>query len=261
MLGKSPAWQDAGGRAAVTSSQDERLCVAARLRQRRVLEAAPLSRLRRSGRGADQPPARRPLPRSGAVRVRAHLRAAPATGAGGGLAGDAPSRPSAAARPARRGPNVFARRALLGQREPDRATRSSCTSTTRRDELALGPFTFASARCRITRPRYAVELASDGGRQLTYSADCSPNNELPRVRARHGRAADRGDVAAPEANRKRGHLHPARGRRARAASARAQRLVLTHFSDELDPDWAWPRPRRRLAAGRARPRGRATTRV
>ena len=74
---------------------------AAGLRQRRVRQAAPAHRLRGRGRGRDLAPARRPLPRPGPVLVRAHLRAAPAAGAGGPLAGHRQPRAAGAARAAR----------------------------------------------------------------------------------------------------------------------------------------------------------------
>ena len=71
-----------------------RLPPAARLRQRRVLQAAALRRLRRRRRGRDLAPARRPLPRPRAVLLRAHLRAAPAAGAGRRLARAPTTRPA-----------------------------------------------------------------------------------------------------------------------------------------------------------------------
>ena len=80
-----------------------RLPPPARLRQRRVLQAAAVHRLRRRRRGRDLPPARRPLPRPRAVLLRADLRAAPAARPRRPLAGHRlPRLPGAARRrPAR----------------------------------------------------------------------------------------------------------------------------------------------------------------
>ena len=90
------------------------------LRERRVLEAADVLRLRRRRRGRHLPPARRPLPRSRPLRVRAHLRPAPAAGAGGPLARDRPPGAAGAARTARCGGELPSRRGRVGQRGPHR---------------------------------------------------------------------------------------------------------------------------------------------
>src|SRR5205807_420902 len=81
-----------------------RLRAAARLRQRRLRQAAQLRRLHRGRRRGPLAPARRPLPRPRPVLLRAHLRAAPAAGPGAHLAGH--RRPGAprAARAARERP-------------------------------------------------------------------------------------------------------------------------------------------------------------
>ena len=103
VLGKSPVV--AGRRRGLQRVPDRgrRHLAAARLRQRRVLEAAPVLRLHGRRRRAYVAPARGPLPRPGAVRLRAHLRAAPAAGPGCRISGhgqprSAPSDRSAAAR-------------------------------------------------------------------------------------------------------------------------------------------------------------------
>ena len=85
-----------------------RLPPAARLRQRRVLQAAALHRLRRRRRGGDLAPARRPLPRPRPVRLRADLRAAPAARPGRPLAGHRPPRAPGAARARRARPSCSA---------------------------------------------------------------------------------------------------------------------------------------------------------
>ena len=105
------------------------------------------------------------------------------------------------------------------------------------DELHVGPF--AIRFCEV--PHYvatnAVELSSNGGGRLTYSADCSPNEEL--VRFAHGTdmLLIEATLPRPERTGERGHLTPREaGEHGRRAAA--HRLVLTHISDELDPEWA-----------------------
>ena len=82
-------------------------------------------------------------------------------------------------------------------------------------------------------PANAVEFAGDGAR-LTFSADCGPNDELCAFAAGHRPAADRGDAAGRPTS---GHLTPEQAGE-HGARAGAKRVVLTHFSDELDVEWA-----------------------
>ena len=82
----------------------------------------------------------------------------------------------------------------------------------------------------------AVGVAS-GGRRLTYSADSSPSDEL----CAFARATDllliEATLPRPERDGPRGHLTPEEaGEHGRRAGAK--RLVLTHISDELDAEWA-----------------------
>jgi ribonuclease BN (tRNA processing enzyme) len=103
------------------------------------------------------------------------------------------------------------------------------------DELALGPL--AARFCEV--PHYtrthAVELATGEGRRLTYSADCSPNDQLPAFARDTDVLLIEATLPRPERTGERGHLTPREaGEHAREAGAR--RLVLTHFSDELDAD-------------------------
>ena len=161
VLGKSPSWQDVGGACSGYLVQRGRLRAAARLRQRRVLQAARARRLRRRRRGADQPPARRPLPRPRPVQLRADLRAASAARAGRrGGPGPSTRRARSCTRRSARQEFFRQRRRLLGQRGADRATRSPCTSTTAEDELTLGPFAVRFCEVPHYTLTYAVELTT-----------------------------------------------------------------------------------------------------
>ena len=102
------------------------------------------------------------------------------------------------------------------------------------DELTLGPLTARFCEVPHFTRTYAVEVANHSAR-LTYSADCGPNEEL----IRFGRDTDlmliEATLASPEASGDRGHLTPREaGEHGRRAGA--QRLVVTHYSDELDSE-------------------------
>jgi ribonuclease BN (tRNA processing enzyme) len=84
---------------------------------------------------------------------------------------------------------------------------------------------------------HAVELrAGDGGR-FTFSADCRPCDELVEFARDTDLLLIEATLPRPERTGIRGHMTPAEaGERARRAGAR--RVVLTHISDELDLEWA-----------------------
>ena len=105
------------------------------------------------------------------------------------------------------------------------------------DELEVGPFAVRFCEVPHYTPTYAVELAANGSGRLTYSADCSPNDDLVRFARDTDMLLIEATLPRPERTGMRGHLTPAEaGEHGRLAGAR--RLVLTHFSDELDSDWA-----------------------
>jgi ribonuclease BN (tRNA processing enzyme) len=80
-------------------------------------------------------------------------------------------------------------------------------------------------------PTNAIEVAEDGMR-LTYGADCGPNDALPAFGAGTGLLLIEATLPRPDD----GHLTPAQACE-HGARARARRLVLTHFSDELQSQW------------------------
>jgi ribonuclease BN (tRNA processing enzyme) len=80
-------------------------------------------------------------------------------------------------------------------------------------------------------PCNAVEVA-EGDARITYSADCGPNEAL--VDFARGTGLLLVEATLPESAE--GHLTPFEAGE-HAARAGAGRCVLTHFSDELDPAW------------------------
>jgi ribonuclease BN (tRNA processing enzyme) len=104
------------------------------------------------------------------------------------------------------------------------------------DELTLGPMTVRFCEVPHYTRTFAVELKGATGR-LTYSADCSPNEQLVQFARGTDLLLIEATLPRPERTGVRGHLTPAEaGDHGRRAAAR--RLVLTHYSDELDADWA-----------------------
>ena len=105
------------------------------------------------------------------------------------------------------------------------------------DELEAGPFRIRFCEVPHFTTTFAVELSSNGGRRLTYSADCSPNEQLVSFARGTDLLLIEATLPRPERTGERGHLTPAEaGQHARDAGAK--RLVITHYSDELDPEWA-----------------------
>jgi ribonuclease BN (tRNA processing enzyme) len=85
-------------------------------------------------------------------------------------------------------------------------------------------------------PTNAVELR-EGDSRFTFSADSSPSQELCDFARDTSLLLIEATLPRPEREGPRGHLTPSEaGEHGRRAGAR--RLVLTHFSDEMDAEWA-----------------------
>lgn len=83
---------------------------------------------------------------------------------------------------------------------------------------------------------HAVQLRGDGG-AFTYGADCAPNEAIVSFARDSDLLMLESAIAHPDGPGVRGHLTPSEaGAHARRAGAR--RLVLTHISADIDPDWA-----------------------
>ncbi len=105
------------------------------------------------------------------------------------------------------------------------------------DELEAGPLRVRFCEVPHFTPTFAIELSTADGNRFTYSADCSPNDELVGFAKGTDLLLIEATLPRPERTGQRGHLTPAEaGEHARRAGAK--RMVITHFSDELDPEWA-----------------------
>ena len=101
--------------------------------------------------------------------------------------------------------------------------------------LFLGPLSVRFQAVPHFVPTWAVELAHAGAR-LTFGADCSPNDELCAFARGTDLLLIEATLPRPEREGPRGHLTPGEaGDHGRRAAAR--RVVVTHVSDELDPAW------------------------
>jgi len=85
---------------------------------------------------------------------------------------------------------------------------------------------------------FAVNFSSSNGAgRLTYGADCRPGPELIEAARDTDLLLVEATLPRPERTGNRGHMTPSEaGDHARRAGA--QRVVLTHISDELDEQWA-----------------------
>jgi ribonuclease BN (tRNA processing enzyme) len=86
-------------------------------------------------------------------------------------------------------------------------------------------------------PTYAVEVVSSvGGGRFTFSADTAPSPALCDFAAGTDLLLIEATLPRPEREGPRGHLTPQEAGE-HGARAGARRVVLTHVSDELDPAW------------------------
>ncbi|MBV8429820.1 MAG: MBL fold metallo-hydrolase [Solirubrobacterales bacterium] len=105
-----------------------------------------------------------------------------------------------------------------------------------RETLRVGPFLVRFCEVPHYTRTFAVELSNGAGTRFTYSADCSPNEELVRFAQDTDLLLIEATLPRPERSGQRGHLTPSEaGEHGRRAGAK--RVIITHFSDELDPEW------------------------
>jgi ribonuclease BN (tRNA processing enzyme) len=237
VLGKSPAWQDAGGACSGYLIEDTETAalldcgngVFGKLREHRdytEIDAVVISHLH-ADHFLDLVPYAYALtlaPRQQPVPVERW----PGT--------DNPARPRLIAPP---GARATFRRVVGAWGGEDLIENAFELSEYRPEEtVEVGPLRFSFSEVPHYVQTFAVSVSStNGGGRLAFGADCRPGEELVEI----ARGADLLIVEAtlprPERSGERGHMTPAEaGELARGAGA--ARVVLTHISDELDAEWA-----------------------
>ena len=105
-------------------------------------------------------------------------------------------------------------------------------------ELEVGPVRIRFQPVPHFMETFAMSITTSAGSgRLIYGADCSPTDALTDFGSDADLMLVEATLPRPERTGKRGHLTPSEaGRQARAAGAK--RLLLVHISDELDADWA-----------------------
>ena len=100
--------------------------------------------------------------------------------------------------------------------------------------LELGPLRARLREVPHFVTTHAIELCAPSGARLTFSADCRPNEALVDLARDTDLLLIEATATSPAPRGQGGHL-TAREAGEHGAAAGARRLVLTHFSDELDP--------------------------
>jgi ribonuclease BN (tRNA processing enzyme) len=102
--------------------------------------------------------------------------------------------------------------------------------------VEVGPFTLTFAEVPHYILTFAIDVRASDGRRVTFGADCRPNDVLAGFARDTDLLVIEATLPRPERTGLRGHLTPSEaGEHARRAGARS--VVLTHVSDELDAGW------------------------
>jgi ribonuclease BN (tRNA processing enzyme) len=105
------------------------------------------------------------------------------------------------------------------------------------ETLEIGPLRLRFCPVPHFIPTNAVEVLCSTGRRLTFSADSAPSDALVDFARDTDIFIVEATLPRPERAGPRGHLTPEEaGEHARRAGAK--RVVLTHISDEMDREWA-----------------------
>ena len=237
VLGKSPAWQDAGGACSGYLVQDGGITllldcgngVFAKLRERCDyvdVDAVLLSHLH-ADHFIDLVPYSYALlltPRQQPVPVAGH----PGT--------DDPARPRLIAPPG----SLETFRNVVGSWGDEQLIEQAFELEHYDSDstVEIGPLEATFAEVPHFILTHAVSLtSSEGGGRFTFGADCRPNDELVEFARDTDLLLIEATLPRPERTGIRGHLTPAEaGDHARRAGAK--RVVLTHISDQLDAEWA-----------------------
>lgn len=107
------------------------------------------------------------------------------------------------------------------------------------DEVSVGPLRIRFGAVPHYLPTCAVDVATtvNGSGRFTYGADSAPNDEIVEFARGTDLLMLEATLPRPERTGIRGHLTPGEAGE-HGARAGAGRLVLTHMSDELDSVWA-----------------------
>jgi ribonuclease BN (tRNA processing enzyme) len=104
-------------------------------------------------------------------------------------------------------------------------------------EIAVGDLRFSFAEVPHFIQTWAIAAHGQDGKRLVYGADCRPNEALVEFARGSDLLVAEATLPQPEDDGDRGHMTAFEAAEHAAASGTA-RLVLTHISDELDPVWA-----------------------
>jgi ribonuclease BN (tRNA processing enzyme) len=237
VLGKSPAWQDAGGACSGYLIQDGETSVLldcgngvfGKLRQHldyTELDGALITHLH-ADHMLDL------VPYSYALTYAPRQQPVPVPPWPGT---DAPARPELQAPPGAR--DVFRRLAGSWGAEDLIEAAFDLTEYDPARKARLGSFEFRFREVPHFVTTYAVDVRSRADRsRFTFSADCSPNEALLEIAGDTDLLLIEATLPRPERTGVRGHLTPKEAGE-HAAAAGAKRVVLTHISDELDATWA-----------------------
>ncbi len=103
--------------------------------------------------------------------------------------------------------------------------------------LEIGPLTITFREVPHYVTTFAMSVTGAGEGRIVYGADCCPNEALVELASDADLLVTEATLPRPERTGIRGHLTPAEAGE-HAEKAGAKQLVLTHISDEIDPEWA-----------------------
>jgi ribonuclease BN (tRNA processing enzyme) len=105
------------------------------------------------------------------------------------------------------------------------------------DALAIGGLSLTFQPVPHYIPTWAIRFAEDEGGAFVFGADHRPNDEIVDFATGSDLLVLEATLPRPERSGDRGHMTPEESGE-HAGRAGAKRLVLTHISDELDQLWA-----------------------
>ena len=106
------------------------------------------------------------------------------------------------------------------------------------ETVPVGPLRFRFCEVPHFTRTFAVEVTSvEGSGRITYGADCGPSDELVEFARDTDLLLVEATLEEPDPAEEAGHMTP-REAGEQGHRAGAGRVVLTHISDELDAEWA-----------------------